>query len=1370
MTTTLDPGDLDDLYDQPSAPPAGNADRFGGRWRLVGAGLFQVWRYGLLTLPAPSGRLLLRGPNGTGKTTALEALWPYLLDLNAQRLSAGTARRTNLSSLMKEGADGKRRVGFAWLSFAAPDEQAVHSYGVRLAYSPNTSPQVKVVPFTVPGIPFDTFAIPTTTTLSPDEFASLVEDGGGRVFPSDDAYINDLARAVWGVEGAAVRDLAQQIRQVRNPSLLGEISPQGAADALRQSLPGVGDEIVKATADALEESEETRRAFDRDREAARHLAEFANDWAAYVGDTVRGRLHTAREARALHARTQSQVAGKLRELRKAQDTANQAEERLQYIDAQILELGATIEGYKGSDEYRDAGELREMRERRVGLVSQAQQAATDLVRLTRTVHDDGEYVAEAAEALQSEFASLLAGVAEHLGDVETSPVVTATKAPRAVIQIGEDSYDPGPDVRVAIDQQALDAARARCEQTAQEQRRRARAASLALGDHESSVAPSQRRLRTAVEKRQRAETEAEDRRTLRASATAAANEARDGAREAFVAWSTPEEAAALLSDAVDTERDDLLVELDSTDEPSGVLAALETWSASVAATAATAAATLRAEAQGLDVQARTLRSEATGLRDAAQSLRDGQLLPFPRPAWAGDGDDDRAFGAALDWRDDAPAAVRDRVEAALASMGALAASLSADGAATDSWAVTATGEPAARSLAQVITVDADHPGAATAAAVLERIPLLDRLADAGDRALAVAVDGSWRAGVLTADPVGPGQAPASQFIGSRQRRERALQEAARLDEQAAALDEQAQDHEADARGIRARAARVETLSSRFPDLRGLRAAEAERSQAAKAANVSQAKLEEAEADERDAQTDLDTATTTWASRTRGQDLPADVDRLRSIESRGERGARALEGAARELRDRIGGSAARLGRRVSSLAGHVEALPGSVQRLRDDQSELAGLDATIAAREEAAAKSSVDVIKLLEEAQTTHKLFRDSRPGQAQEVTEARETQARVEEQLRSLQIAQEEQGPVATQRVEELRLLLRGPGVADALTLPAFDETPDDELLDLVESRIGGRTLTRSSIVTRFDAVRSALSGVWSLDFGEEHLDLTTFVATHEDTRYAPPEAAARAEDLRKRAEEALTAAETTALNDFVIGRLPTEIGTAFTTVTDWVDVVNRKMREASASSGVGVQVRSVVRDDLDATQRTVYQLAAKISDAVRSPEQRVEVGQALRRLIDSAPGETMVERVAAAVNIRDWLDVTYQVQRPGRAPERWTGRTGLSGGERRLVVLAPMLAALAATFDNFDSRSLRLAALDEVPAEVDELGREGLARYIASLDLDLICTSYLWDGAPGAWDGVDAHDLEAASDGMVVAFPMLVRGEDDLPGDEAYL
>src|SRR3954453_10980322 len=119
------------LFGDDLMAPAGHPQRFTTRWRLVGAGLSNVWRYGDLLLTAPSGRLLLRGPNGTGKTTALEALWPYLLDLNAQRLAAGKARTPSLSSLMREGATGRRRIGYAWLTFAGPGREGRHSFGVR---------------------------------------------------------------------------------------------------------------------------------------------------------------------------------------------------------------------------------------------------------------------------------------------------------------------------------------------------------------------------------------------------------------------------------------------------------------------------------------------------------------------------------------------------------------------------------------------------------------------------------------------------------------------------------------------------------------------------------------------------------------------------------------------------------------------------------------------------------------------------------------------------------------------------------------------------------------------------------------------------------------------------------------------------------------------------------------------------------------------------------------------------------------------------------------------------------------------------------------------------------------------------------------
>jgi hypothetical protein len=354
--------------------------------------------------------------------------------------------------------------------------------------------------------------------------------------------------------------------------------------------------------------------------------------------------------------------------------------------------------------------------------------------------------------------------------------------------------------------------------------------------------------------------------------------------------------------------------------------------------------------------------------------------------------------------------------------------------------------------------------------------------------------------------------------------------------------------------------------------------------------------------------------------------------------------------------------------------------------------------------------------------------------------------------------------PRAAQRLNELRALLGVPGVAVAV-LDSDALADDAGLLEQVAAKLRSRkTMTMKTVRERADEARAKLAGVWSIDPGDDHGELLTYVLTHRDAAHTPIEAATYAEKLKKRAEQALAAKEERALREFVIGRLPGAISTAWTRLHDWIDQVNRKMRSAAASSGVGVQVRAPLREDLAPAQREVYELSCKVSSAERTPEQQRRLREALQALLAASEKETMQERVASAVDIREWVEVHYDVNRPGGKTQRWSSRTGLSGGERRLVVLAPMLAAVAAAYDKFGAKALRLVTLDEVPAEVDDRGREGLARYIAELDLDLICTSYLWDGCPGAWDGVDAYDLEAGPDGTVVAFPMLVRGLSPIP------
>lgn len=641
----------------------------------------------------------------------------------------------------------------------------------------------------------------------------------------------------------------------------------------------------------------------------------------------------------------------------------------------------------------------------------------------------------------------------------------------------------------------------------------------------------------------------------------------------------------------------------------------------------------------------------------------------------------------------------------------------------------------------MLTVDPEHPLAATAAAVLERVALVDSAAfDAERTALVIGRDGTFRAGVAFGAPaLVPGAAtwPPAQHVGARRRRAAALVRAEQLEDEATELESQAEITASRAAALRREAVQVLRAASLFPSRDPLRTAEAGR--AAKAVEVAEllreldAAAEEASRQRREHQRLREE----WVERTRSCGLPVALGELAAVETAARGAARTLRTSAGELADRY---APRLGRLLAAAisgdgpTGLTELLgkaQAAATRATQTQSKMDALRESAGAvmgevleRHRETARELADVIEQLGTA------IKD-RDGLDRDIV-------RLTEQLRAAREKADDALPRAGHRIRELARILDVPGVVDAVFAGARPST-DHLLIDVATGLASAKSYTKKTLRDRYDEARARLAGSWALGSGDPLGDLDTYVFSYGDDSFTPARATAHAIALADSAEAALAAAEEKALRDFVVGLLPTAIRTSWVRMHDWTKEVNRKMRRAAASSQLSVQVRINLASDMSAPARTVYELACKVFEADRTAEQDAAVSQALQALINAAGGETMADKVAAAVNIREWVDITYEIHRPDGTTVNWTPRTGLSGGERRLVVLAPMLAAIAAGYDRFGETALRLAALDEVPAEVDEQGREGLARYLATLDLDLICTSYLWDGAPGAWDGIDA-------------------------------
>jgi len=759
------------------------------------------------------------------------------------------------------------------------------------------------------------------------------------------------------------------------------------------------------------------------------------------------------------------------------------------------------------------------------------------------------------------------------------------------------------------------------------------------------------------------------------------------------------------------------------------------------------------------------------------SCGSGTPRPLPRPSWTAAGSDAVGFATVLEWREHVSADMQGVVETALAATGLLGAAVDQAGLRAGShWVLTAHGPVAPRNLTEVLTADPAHPYAATVTAVLAQIGLVDSVtvpvaAELAQVAVIVGLDGTFRTGPAVADPAAAlavavagsvVRAALTGHIGAAQRHAAALAAAAVLDAEADDLEELAAGQHEQARAARAAAAGVTAAAKAFPQLDALRQAEQQRAVAAGRYGELDVARDTADREHDRLATVAAAARDSWTAETRALGLPVTVEELAAVRSTAESTVaelRRLQRQAQRLATRLG--------QVTADAARAEQLSEAISA---GDALVAHTDAEKAAAELDALRAAVgtDVQQVLDELAEVEPLVKVADAERSTWDGRAREREGQLREdtvRAEQAQAAAEAHLPALTQARAALRRLLTAPGAAAAL-LGETPPAPDDSALaaQLQQAVHGRRSTGHRMLRERYDVVRAQLAGQWTLDPGDDVGVLMTFQLTFKEEAYTPVSAAATAQSVADAARLALESGEEHALREFIIGRLPEAIGAAWTDLHDWVREVNAKMRNATASSGVGIHVEVRLRDDLADQERTVYELACRTSTADRTDEQARQVGAALRTLIAVTDADTMTDRVAAAVDIRDWVDVRYVIARPGKSSERWGRKTGLSGGERRLVVLAPMLAAVAAACERFGPQALRICVLDEVPAEVDEAGREGLARYVAELDLDLLCTSYLWDGAPGAWDGIDVHELEAGSDGTVLNWHTKVRGTQPYP------
>ena len=1336
------------------------------------AGIINVYQYGDETLDFGGGRLLLRGVNGSGKSTAMNMLLPFLLEADTRRIDAAGEQSGVLRSWMLSGREEAQPQGYLWIELRRGDDYLTCGCGIRANQSTDRVTTWWFVTDRRPGI--DLALVEQRTPLSADALRS--EIGAGAVFAHDQraGYRAEVRNRLYG--GADLDQHLRLLHVVRNPRVGDRIDvdlPRYLEDALPQLSEGALDDAAQP----LEDLEQHRRNVTELAKTATTLEALDTVFRAYA----RAELHR----RADQAIETTEVATRRRRAEKqARDThaaagANEAAVAQQVVglDADEARLRVEIESLKQNDAYQSGAELTDLRTHVQSLGAKLADAGKDLDRRNERVNTAADAIGAAALAADEARRVLGGGLAELVrltvgGGVAARPPDLPT--------VTTSTLD-GTDLVVPTEALAVDAqARLLTEVRA--------AAATRRGDVREATDALDRidRAEAAVTTASMAETDAG---TVHDEAGLALDESRQHRHDIIEDWRADLDTwARRLAAHRAAHGLDRIATIDLTrptlaDEHDAVTTAL--------LDAAQATADAHRDLQATVQARRATEADTVVELEARVAELDAQTFPVvPTTTWQRP-DAGVRLADVIDFADGVTDTERAGLEAAMEAAGLLGAELAPDGALTldDGQLLVRPGAAVSAPLSALLvpTVAGD---AATVIdpdvvrGVLDAITTdagaLDSDSDSATTDSAttvVATDGRFRVGVLR----GRHTKATAEHIGVTARRanlERQRAEAALLLADAVAVLA-ATDHDlasigvavADTVAIRA------ALPSATPVVQAqLRLDQAETVLAQTAERLAEATArreaaEVAHAEAVDASRRLAATLGLPTDRSGLQQIEATLTDLASQCATTERDLHDLRRAVERWREQAGSwTVARDDRDRSAEA--LAALNCEHEPLA---MRLATLEDTIGLEYEAVvaalAVSERDLAQAhgqLEASRARHLDARGAVERARAELDTAEQRRADADERcvaelphLRAalavdglLQSAaavdapepdavplvgatdEDEPDPVAGEEDDGAT----DTAAAVAAMLPVVGETPEGvrELASAIKAMVPPPDTAETSA----DSVRQSLrrrrdqlGAGWDAEDRQPDESLPLHIEVNGPLgRMALADAVAAVGTQLRRMASLLSAKQDQALRNLLQGLIAREVADKLQAATELIGRMNQRLDTISTSHGIGVALRWRRRDDLDASLAQTVDLLATPPD-LRTAEQDTQLTRALSQRIAEAraedPDQPYRDLIANVLDYRTWHRMSLTLRRPGRSDEVLSRRTALSEGEKKMVSYLPLFAAVAASCDALAEHAPdapRFVLLDDAFAKVSEDNHPKLFGLLVELDLDFIATSErLW-------------------------------------------
>ncbi|MFI7337172.1 TIGR02680 family protein [Streptomyces sp. NPDC050085] len=1392
-------------------PPPRTAEPAPVRFKPTRAGVIGLWDYTDEEFVFADGRLVLRGHNGSGKTKALEVLFPLVLDgvLDARRLDPFSGEeRTMKANLLYKGQDSG--YGYVWMEFTrtAADGTVVEavSVGIGMRVSKAQSSPSRFFFVTDGRIGID-FGLLDDASRPLRESALRQLVGDQALFDTAEAYREAIDARLFHLGRERYNQLVNLLLQLRRPLLAKDLDPNKLSDTLTAGLRPVDEDLILQAARDFENLAEIQSLLNALTHTNTAVKDFLRDYTTYLRLHARDRVdQVAARAKATADQCETIItAGRERD--EAEHLQAAARQRQEEAERTRKEIGARLEEYKRRDAYQQQDGLRELRSR----VVDERRSLAQNVRLLAQAEANLTALREETQQAQVRHEGLLDQASRH-----TRRLLEAART--AGILADDDTLDLGADLATDVTGRAaarrtevadIDARLHAADEAARDQDREqdhAEAAGHELAKAEGAATQAADTLTQAEQTAARALNAFCARRYGSATLPVLTAEDADALHAALAAVGEPDapalpEVFRSLTDSRRTtalqHRDHLQREQDST---------------------AQALKTRRAERDTIAAQ-KDDAPPPSDLRTAPREGRPGaplwQLVAFA------DTVDEETAGA---------------LEGALYGAGLLTAWLHPDDAHTrqaltdrdtDAYLrpLPEAQRPTGPTLADVLTVEEqDRVDAATVKAVLASIAVLPHAPDAAAARVlpAVTTGGHFDLGIQ----LGAHPKDRPEYIGATAR-------AARRLERLRVLDEDIATHEARLEQLAHQHHQAEEVFADFD--RALR--ELPRTQPVLDAIGAVAVAAQAVAGARQrhsgALTRLNEATARTHDLRRQLRHAAATARLPSRRDELSRVAQAIDdftGAGRDLSAcRVQAATAErdLTGRKKLLAAQSESWADQAAALKIQQEESTVQEARLATQEAALEAPLQEILKQIAAAEAElAEATKDHDAAQA-EATAQRERFLKADHTLDSgraqLTTAVTEQVRAALTLEPYARPDLLGLLEADTDTLwlphemwPSPEQAvttlmdqlarPDTDLsaitaarhvlpasvmalIDALDAATRGRPVTAtllktvttkiSTAITAFEAALNASDQGYLFEW-EPAGDIILAKVTDSEGPAPVAEFARRLAEQLADQSVLLEDKERTVLEDGLLTGLAQQIHDRTVAARDLVKNMDADTRAKPMSSGTTVGIKWVISDALTDSQRAVNKLLDKDAAGL-GPAGLAELRTHLRGQIrakaaaDKKPNYQQV--IADVLDYRAWRKFELRLFKPGMdAHERETGElltkakhSQMSGGEKSASIHLPLFAAAHAQYSSAHPTCPRLIALDEAFAGIDEQYRPDLLALTAKFDLDLFMTGYdLWITYPQV-PQISHYDMKHDEASHTVSAMLLVWDGTQILDDLGY-